>query len=294
MGTSLKVKVDGSWETVVEPYIKVDNQWKTVHHVWIKHGGDWELSHKTAIGRYSQITNTELIDMGNTGTYTVPAGVRYLQVKINGASGGGGGTIRTGGDGVTGGHFQCSSGVGTAPAVFETPKSGDGAKGGLINVKFEVTPGETYTWSGGVKGLGAGDWGSMELTRSAYDTLAYGAGDSNSAPSGSAGSNLVFTGPKATLTAVGGGGGVGATVAVNTVCLMSGNQTRAYNVTETSPSQTATGSNTISATNLVETVTNGAGTMSHGVGGSYNQTTSPTLGTDGVDGNVSIWQYGVS
>ena len=34
--------------------------------------------------------------------------------------------------------------------------------------------------------------------------------------------------------------------------------------------------------------------MSHGVGGSYNQTTSPTLGTDGVDGDVSIWQYGVS
>ena len=170
MGTSLKVKVDGSWETVVEPYIKVDDEWKTVHNVWIKHGGDWELSHKTAIGRYSQITNTDLIGMGNTGTYTVPAGVRYLQVKVNGASGGGGGTIRTGGDGQAGGHWNCVDGAWSPTKYFVTPKSGDGAKGGLVDVKFEVTPGDTYTWSGGVKGTGGGDWGSMELTLSIHNT----------------------------------------------------------------------------------------------------------------------------
>ena len=292
MGTSLKVKVDGSWETVVKPYIKVDDEWKTVHNVWIKHGGDWELSHKTAIGRYSQITNTELIGMGNTGTYTVPAGVRYLQVKVNGASGGGGGTIRTGGDGQTGGHWNCVDGAWNATKYFVTPKSGDGAKGGLVDVKFEVTPGDTYTWSGGVKGTGGGDWGSMELTLSAHLTMAYGAGSVRQTYSGSDGTSLVFTGPQATLTTVGGGAGVGATITVAGTC--TGYQVRGYSVTSVSPSQTATGSNTISATNLVETVTNGAGTMSHGVGGSYNQTTSPTIGTDGVDGDVSIWQYGVS
>ena len=148
---SLQFKKDGSWTTVKKPWIKHLDVWRDVHHVWIKHGGTWRKVHKTPISEYS-VVNT-VTYYGNTssnesGTYTVPAGVRYLKFTASAQGGGSGGAAGTGGWGAPG-HYGCSGGTTNQAGGYHNHAagSGSGGDGAYINVTIEVAPGDTFNWS---------------------------------------------------------------------------------------------------------------------------------------------------
>ena len=261
MGTSLSVKVDGSWETVVEPYVKVDDSWESIHNVWIKHGGSWELAHKTAIGRYTGVdeisnqTNTT-INATISGSYTVEQGTRYLRVQL-------------------------------------TAGGGQGGHPGLVDIQFEVIPGETYTWTGGTGGWTSAQQPDISLELSYY----YATGSQNAVSSsasgnaGEAGDNITFSGPSGSITAGGGLGGSPGVVTVSSTCTQVVYTTTffAYGVNVTNPSQSSRNANSISmGTNLIHTTTNGTATSGGGAGGSYSAGGNIPRGTNGL---ISIWKY---
>tara|TARA_R110002020_G_scaffold10690_1_gene40716 strand:+ start:1939 stop:2823 length:885 start_codon:yes stop_codon:yes gene_type:complete len=293
MTAVLKVKDDGAWRTVVEPYVNVDGTWKTVHNISVKHGDTWRLAHKTAIDRYSLIADNSLLNMTGSGSYTVATGVRYLQVSLSGGAGQGGGSVRSGGNGLAGGHYTCGSSVQT-PTTTDYGYGGLGGNAGNVNVKFEVIPGETYTWSGGKGGyVGGGNATPMELPYNSGQGSISSVGTTKSGGAGHAGTALTFTGTSGTLSAGGGLGGTPGQVTVSANCSVEsfGVTLYGYNVSASSPSQAGTSSNSISATNLVQTITNGTASSGGGAG-SGNVDPSGASGSNGSDGTISIWQYG--
>tara|TARA_R110002020_G_scaffold26817_6_gene86707 strand:+ start:4965 stop:5843 length:879 start_codon:yes stop_codon:yes gene_type:complete len=292
MTAVLKVNDSGTWRTVVEPYVNVDGTWKTVHNISIKHGGTWRLAHKTAFGRYSLITDESLLNMTNesaggsvSGSYTVATGVRYLKVSITGGGGQGGGSVQANGTLTGGKHWRCP--IGSTNGTEEA-YGGQGGHAGHLNITFEVIPGETYTWSGGVGGYQGGG-NSGPLTLPATGTISP-VSTTKSGGTGQSGSALSFTGSSGTLSAGGGLGGSPGVVTVNANCT-NALLGHGYNVTATSPSQTAQDANSISATNLIATTTNGVASSGGGAG-SGNVGVSPAAGYSGSNGTVSIWQYG--
>ncbi len=91
----------------------------------------------------ARITPGVLVSLG-AGTYTVPAGITKLRIRIIGASGGGGG----GGSGISQG------------CIFYPGEAGDaGAAGGYADVIVAVTPGAAHTITLGAAG-GAGAAGT--------------------------------------------------------------------------------------------------------------------------------------
>lgn len=106
----------------------------------------------------------------NSGTWTVPCGVTNITVELYGAGGGGGG----GGGGSDGG-------------LCGTAGGGGAGGGGYTVLTFNVTPGDSYSYSAGAGGCG-GDNGS----------------DTSDGDDGSSGGNSSFSGPGASLTANGG------------------------------------------------------------------------------------------
>ena len=300
MGTSLSVKVDGSWETVVKPYVKVDESWESIHNVWIKHGGSWELAHKTAIGKYTGVD--EISNQTNTttnatisGSYTVEQGTRYLRVQLTAGGGQGGGGARTGGSGLAGGHWLCPN-VTVAPpqgpdlsTATDYATGGQGGHPGLVDIQFEVIPGETYTWTGGTGGWTAAQQSDNSLELSWYSGTGgqNAVGSSLSGSSGENGDNITFSGTSGSITAGGGLGGVGGTVTVTANCTALGRY--GYTVSTTNPSQSSKNANSISmGTNLIHTTTNGTATSGGGAGGNYAIGGNIPRGTNGI---ISIWKY---
>jgi len=297
MTAVLKVKDAGSWRTIVEPYIKVDETWKTVHNIWIKHGDSLRFAHKTAISRYNSTLVVDNVSEGdgNAGSYTVPPGVRYLRVSITGGGGQGAGGIRTDGSYILSeAHYQCSGSVLNTSTVTDRAYGGPGGHRGHLDLKFEVIPGETYTWYGGSPGSGNGTNGTpWYLHYSTYNGTQAGVGDFRDGVGGGQGSRFYFSGPSATFSAAGGLGGSTGIVTVVSNCLTPGAvyDVLGYNVSVTSPSRPGqVGSNLISATNLVETTTNVA--TDGGGAGSGHVEAGGASGTAGSTGTLSIWKYG--
>ena len=304
MGTSLSVKVDGSWETVVKPYVKVDESWESIHNVWIKHGGSWELAHKTAIGKYTGVD--EISNQTNTttnatisGSYTVEQGTRYLRVQLTAGGGQGGGGARTGGSGLSGGHWPCpfpaaDAGTGSTTAtVTDYATGGQGGHPGLVDIQFEVIPGETYTWTGGTGGWTSAQQPDISLELSYYYATGSqnAVGSSASGNAGEAGDNITFSGPSGSITAGGGLGGSPGVVTVSSTCtqLVFTTTFFAYGISVTNPSQSSRNANSISmGTNLIHTTTNGTATSGGGAGGSYSAGGNIPRGTNGL---ISIWKY---
>ena len=304
MGTSLSVKVDGSWETVVKPYVKVDDSWESIHNVWIKHGGSWELAHKTAIGKYTGVD--EISNQTNTttnanisGSYTVEQGTRYLRVQLTAGGGQGGGGARTGGSGLAGGHWLCPN-VTVAPpqgpdlsTATDYATGGQGGHPGLVDIQFEVIPGETYTWTGGTGGWTSAQQPDISLELSYYYATGSqnAVGSSASGNAGEAGDNITFSGPSGSITAGGGLGGSPGVVTVSSTCtqLVFTTTFFAYGISVTNPSQSSRNANSISmGTNLIHTTTNGTATSGGGAGGSYSAGGNIPRGTNGL---ISIWKY---
>ena len=306
MGTSLQIKTEpgsGStgWSTVVEPYINVSGEWRSVHNVWIKHGGTWRVAHKTAIGRYELIEDTDesdaLLDMTDstegqelTGSYTVPNNVRYLRIKMIGGQGQGGGGARARSNHPdTDAHYSCTGSF-TSTNGPQTVTGGFGGTPGLLDITIEVIPGEEYTWSGGIGGYNAGGAGGDHVTN--YHQV-YGGrtavGSYQPGFAGQAGTNFVFTGPSATLTAGGGGGGALGLVEVLGNCTGPGGLSHlfGYTIGTTNGANGSVGTNTIVATNPVTTTTNGASTES----GSASAGSYSSAGGRGDNAKLSIWQY---
>ena len=293
----LSVKDSGSWKTVEAPYVKENDSWKFIHNIWVKNGGSWKLAHKSAIGRYT--AEAEISGQTDTttnatisGSYTVEQGTRYLRVQLTAGGGQGGGGARTGGSGLAGGHWLCPN-VTNSPPTLETATDyatgGQGGHPGLVDVTFEVIPGETYTWTGGT-----GGWTSAQQSDNSLELSWYsGTGTQNavgsalSGATGEAGDNIVFSGTSGSITAGGGLGGVGGTVTVSANCTALGRY--GYSVTTTNPSQSSRNSNSISmGTNLIHTTTNGTATSGGGAGGSYSAGGNIPRGTNGL---ISIWKY---
>jgi len=295
MGATLKVKDDGAWRTVLEPYVKVDGTWKTVHNIWIKHGGTWRLAHKTALGRYSAGSTITSTDPGSggylSGSYTVPAGVRYLKVTVIGGSGRGGGGARTGGQGGVYDYYTCPGGSYSSTRSTSIATGGAGGHGGIVECTFEVIPGETYTWSGGSGAIGGGISGGI-LTLAPH--IGYqpqtSVGTSKSGHAGYSGGAVSFSGGSATIVPGGGTGGAGGSITITSSCVGLANPALpfyGYVIPVTSPGRSGTSANQISATNLISTTTNGIHYTGGGAGGVGN-----AGGSDGANGSVSIIPYG--
>ena len=294
MAAVLKVKDDGSWRTVVEPYAKVDGIWKTVHNISIKHGDAWRLAHKTGIDQYVLVDDSSLIDMTTADSYTVAEGVRYLRVQLTAGSGRGGGSSST-----ASGYLCDSSGNRVDPDYTyaiginnNSSLGGAGGHGGLVDVRFEVIPGETYSWSGfsgGTSGGAAGGHRDLMTSTVAWNYVASPPGTAISGTAGGNGDTLTFTGPGSTTISA--GGGLGGNPGICTVTGRCGVTNVGYTVVQTNPSRTGHIANAISTTNLVETVTDG-GASSGGGGGGAATFPGGAQGSNGAAGKISIWQYG--
>lgn len=150
-----------------------------------------------------------------SGTYTTPAGVLYLKIKLNGGGGGGGGSgstgVTAGGTGGTttfGSSFLTANGGtgGTAPPGGSgSTAAGGTATGGDINLTGGTGAGKpggvnnaVNAGTGGSNPLGFGGPGSSAnstVSEDGFPGIGYGAGG------GGASNNLLSTG--------GGGGGSG-------------------------------------------------------------------------------------
>lgn len=121
-----------------------------------------------------------------SGSWTVPPGVTQVVINAVAAGGGGGGS----GAAINGATASVGGGGG-----------GGGAGQGLVSVPYAVTPGTVVSWTIGGAGAGAP------------------AVNNGSGTAGSAGGNLVISGPGfnggTAVTLVGGGGGGGGASTVN-------------------------------------------------------------------------------
>jgi hypothetical protein len=289
MTAVLKVKDDGSWRTVVEPYANVGGTWKTVHNISIKHGDSWRLAHKTGIGQYVLVDDSSLIDMITADSYTVAEGVRYLRVQLTAGSGRGGGSSSSASG------YVCHNGVRSNPGAGghlnnNSSVGGAGGHGGLVDVKFEVIPGETYSWDSGFTGGTSGGAAGGHLNLGTYSFSPPDAvGTAISGTAGGNGATLTFTGPSTTISA---GGGLGGNPGICTVSVRcTDNNLYGYTMAMTNPSRSGHIANSISTTNLVETVTDG-GASSGGGDGSPATYPGGGSGSNGGAGKISIWQYG--
>lgn len=280
MGTSLSVKVNGSWETVDEPFINDNGTWKTIHTIWVKHGGTWRLAHKTGQGQYPIYTAQEDI-MGN-GSITIAEHVRYMKVVVIGSGGGGGGGRATSGS-WSDGHATCSGGVSDATnRVIDTALGGPGGAGGAVQVMLEVNAGEVYSWTHSGAGTGGPPSSSWHLAHNSGYTV----GSTMSGTGGTSASGMTFTGANNTvLTAGGGGGGSGGTLTLSAQCVGSGfyGQT----VSTTTGATGGAGQNSIAGDKITNVIANTPGGGVAGGAGSFG-------GLTGAPGYFEVHQYRAS
>ncbi len=180
-----------------------------------------------------------------TGTYTTPAGVSYIKVKMIGAGGGGSGSgtagggtgtvgastvfgtsLLTAGGGSPGAYQNASNGVGGTPTI-NSPAYGWGINGG--NGGGREINGTGATQMAGAPGgqgfFGGGAFGSLQTSLSAATNSGGGgvgggtSATSNSEPGtgGGAGAYIeaYIVGPSATYSYTAGAGGGGGTAGTN-------------------------------------------------------------------------------
>ena len=134
----------------------------------------WQLSYPYTVTGVPQIT----VYTTGSGTYTTPAGARFLEVEMcgGGSGGGGGGTLATGGSGAAGGNttfgttfLTANGGQGTPLSNASSASSPATATGGDVNVSGGVGGvGSIFnSWypapSGASSPLGAGGFGAAEI-----------------------------------------------------------------------------------------------------------------------------------
>ena len=279
MGTALSVKVDGSWETIDEPYIRADDNWKTVHNIWVKNGGTWQLAHKTAYDQYQEFTSETGIQRNDS--ITIAAGVRYLRIVLGASGGGAGGGCATSGSWAAG-HATCPLVLYNFNYSLDHVAGGNGGAGGLAVAVLEVKEGETYSWTW----AGGGSGGGVGTTLHLAHNVVYSVGTSSSGASGATAGNVIFSGPNNTdIRAFGGVGGGGGTVTVASVCTTSGFQGQSVS---TSNSAGGIGTSSFNGDKIISsTGTTGGG----GDGGTGNPNGS---GFNGDSVSIEIHQYRAS
>lgn len=269
MGTSLSVKINGSWETVDEPFINDNGTWKTIHTIWVKHGGTWRLAHKTGQGQYPIYTSQE--DIMGSGSITIAEHVRYMKVVIVGSGGGGGGGRKTSGS-WSDGHATCSGGVSdTNNRVIDTVYGGPGGAGGVVQVMLEVKYLEEYSWSWNTYGTGGPSSSAWHLAHNSSYTV----GSTMSGTGGTSASGMTFTGSNNTnITVGGGGGGSGGTLTLSAQC--SGSGAYGQTVSTTTGATGGAGQNSIAGDKITNVIANtSGGGATGGAGGLAGSTGSP-------------------
>ena len=284
----MSIRDDGSWKTVKHPWIRDDDSWKKVHKVWVRDGGAWKVGHITRKENYTTLA-TDTYE--SSGSITISAGVRWLQVTITGHGGGGGGAA-----GATP-HYACASSTMVSdPYHWHSAAGGDGGDGGKVNAIFEVREGGEYSWTNAGLSVG-GNASTFNLgSTSNWDTavnaeLQAGQGGSNDItfstdnPNGS--TNI-------TMTAEGGAGGMGGKLEVDARCSSLAGYV-GYTLSGTYYTNPASGSGTVTAHtgslygSYVQSGTGKAG----GAGGVSAQT--PNNGSSPSEsGFVEIIQYGIN
>ena len=139
-----------------------------------------------------------------SGTYTVPTGVRYLQVKMVGGGGGGGGSGSSGGVGGTGGTTTFGTSTLTCNGGTGGVDNGAGGTGGSAT----ITVGSGLALSGG-NGGGAPAGSGNRFNGGMGGASAFGGNGSNG---GGDAAGAPGNGPQAGVTNTGGGGGGAAFV----------------------------------------------------------------------------------
>jgi len=257
---AIKIKDGGTWRTLKVPYVKDGGTWRKCHLVYVKDGGSWREAHRTLI---SSLTQSGPYTQSNGGSYTVPAGVRYLKFIIIGASGGGAGAVAAKYD-----DYWCNSSSNwyRQGNVSNTGRAGgDGGTGEKIDVTFEVVPGEVYSFTVGTAGSGgSGAWGRAYVANTGIYNYTYYANSNQfstlySTAGGAGNYSRVSSGSRnINFTAAGGDGGSRAGLTFSTTATWcSGDSTYAWSAT---PSYSGGGDGSNKTSEHQETGTNADGT----------------------------------
>ena len=137
-----------------------------------------------------------------SGTYTTPAEVLYLKVRMAGGGGGGGGSGTGGGTGATGANSTFGTSLLTANGGIGGQYNAQGASGGSPTVSSPAISILDITGNNG---------GSSDQAKVAPATAAYGGIGGSNPISGVAASNTSAAGLSGKLGGGGSGGGAGAT-----------------------------------------------------------------------------------
>ena len=161
-------------------YVKDSGAWKQVMRIWVKTGGVWTNLVKGmvtdgGIGKqfYPDTIQTVTYNAGQSGTYTVPAGVTQLTISMvaGGGSGRGGDDYGSGGGG-SGGYYQ--------------------------NHSYTVTPGQTISYSVG-NAAQQSTFGTLTCTAGGTPASSsytdYGAGGTPNGTNGQTGNQSNFNCP---------------------------------------------------------------------------------------------------
>ena len=306
---TLSVRDDGEWKTVKFPYVYDTNlsshqvtDWKKIHKVWVYDGGTWKVGHRTNWDDYTlQDTHTWYEDH----TYTVPAGIKYLEVTIIGQGGGGGGKAGASS------HYSCVE-TGGVPNWqppsnswhSHTAQGTTGGAGGKAYAVFEVAVGAVYYVENEGKPPG-GDAHNQTMSNSGSPS--HSAGNNWTADPGSE-EDIVFNTQNAEgktvigITVTGGTGGNPGKLTVDRACYNFGG-TQGYNL---SGSYAGTGGSSVSDSSASISVSSGStetqtitvgGGRAGGAPGTYSGDGSApaTSGSAPADeGYVEVKEWGYS
>ena len=290
----MSIRDDGSWKTVKHPWIRDDDSWKKVHKVWVRDGGAWKVGHIT---RHTNYTTLATDTYESSGSITISAGVRWLQVTITGHGGGGGGAA-----GATP-HYACSSSTMVSdPYHWHSAAGGDGGDGGKVNAIFEVREGGEYSWVNlGIPDGGLANnrtfnnqsfQGDLSLTAGSY--FLGGSGDKH---------NIIFStdnpngSTDISMTGEGGAGGAGGKITADATCTNSGG-TYGYTLSNTFGADGSNGSGSVNVTTGTlygSYIQSGTG-KSGATGGQSGNSTVPALSgnSPAQSGFIEIIQYGIN
>lgn len=129
------IKDAGVWRTISRIYYKDSGVQRAIRRIYKKHSGVWRLV-------FGDLGGTQSWSGGQSGTWTVPAGVYSIVVTALGGGGGGG----------YGHESNCEHG------------GGGGGSGGYQSTTLAVTPGEVISYSVGLGGKGAPAKGGQVAT----------------------------------------------------------------------------------------------------------------------------------
>ena len=291
---SLKINDNGTWRTILEPYVNVDGNWHTVHKIHIKHGDAWRVSHTTNLDRYTEILSAT---HSTDGSVTIAPGVRFFKAVLTGSGGGAGGGMRSSGD-YSGRHIACPISTNSAAytvAGYDYATGGPGGNGGKVEAVINCNEGDVFNFTVGGGGGGGGS-GNLYLR----GTSGYGVGTTASGADGANGTATQLTGPESTSLSA--GGGIGGGKAVLTVsascygCISGQSGPEGFVCNASAYGQTVSASGSGSGTGGVDTA---SGSKIHtqsltGVGSSGGAGVSNGTGGAGSNGSITISQFRAS